>query len=247
MNPAVVGDHIRRHREDTRVPGVREDIDADSGERAIRRDQAVVHAMDPTDEPTDPGQLKLRHRRTSEHAGPCARGDEGARRRCRQPYVGVQVDPGKRARDRIAERDRVGLAGRVGFNDPHTGRLRELGSAVVACVGDDDDIELVRRGSRQKGAEICRDDGFLVVRRHDDTDCRSRRTGRPRRAAHADLHAAPPKRATVDAPPDTVSAGTATERSDPRSLSSMNPPTVRPRPRIHDWVLGVTAEREGAA
>ncbi len=246
MNPAVVGDHIRRHREHSRVPGVGQDVDTDSGERAIRRDQSVVHAMDPADEPSDPGQIKLRHRRTSEHAGPYARRDEGAHRRCRQPYVGIQVDPRKRARDGIAERNRVRLAGRLGFHDPHAGRRRDLGSAVVAGIGDDDDVELVRRRSRQESAEICRDDGFLVVRRHDDTDCRSRRTGRPR-AAHADLHAAPPVRATVDASPDTVSAGTATARSDPRSLSSMNSPTVRARLRGHDPVLGVTAMREGAA
>ncbi len=247
MNPAVVGDHVRRHREHPRVAGVGQDVHADSGERSIRRDQVVMHAMDPADESTDAGQLKLRHRRTSDHAGPCASGDERAHGRCRQPYVGVQVDPWKRARDCIAERDRVRLAGSLGFDDAHANRLRDVCSAVVAGIGDDDDVELVRRGFREKGAKIRRDDGFLVVCRNDDTDGRSRRTRGPRRAAHAVLHAAPPVRATVGAPPDTVSAGTATERSDPRSLSSMNPPTDQARPRVHDWVLGVTTERRGEA
>jgi hypothetical protein len=247
MNPAVIGDHIRRHREDARVPDVGQDVDADSGQRAIRRDQLVVDTVDPTDEPTDSSQLKLRHRRTGEHAGPRARGDERTRRRCRQAHVGVEVDPRKRMGRCITEHDRVRLAGRFGLDDPHAGRSRDLSRAVVASVGDDDDVEFARLGARQEGAEIHPDDGFLVVRRHDDTHCRPRGTSRLRRTAHADLHAAQPRRTTVDAPTDTVSAGTATERSDPRSLSSMNPPIVRARPRVHDCVLGVTAEREGAA
>jgi hypothetical protein len=247
MNPTVVGDDVRRHREGACVPRVGEDIDSDARERAMRRDEPVVHAMHPSNDLTDAAQFESRYWGTGEHARPRAGGDKRTHRDRRKPYVGVQVDPRKRTGHGIAERDRVGLSGRLGFDDPHAGRSRDLRRAVVACIGDHDDVELVRLSRLQKGPEICPNDGFLVVRRNDDTDRRSRRMGRPRRAAHADLHAAPLMRATVGAPPDTVSAGTATERSDLRSLSSMNSPTIRPRPRIHDRLFAVTGEREGAA
>jgi hypothetical protein len=246
MNPAVVGNDVRRHREDACVSRFVEHIHTDPGQCAIRCDQPIVHAMYARDKPTHAGQLEVRHRSTGEDARTRAGGDERAHRRRGQLYIGVKVDPRKRTDDGVPQHDRVCFTGCLGFDDPYARSPSNLGRTVMARVGDDDDVELVRLGAHQKGAEISPDDAFLVVSRHDDTDRRSRRIGRHRRAAHAVFHATPLIRVIVTAPLDTISAGASAERSDLRNLSSMHPTTVRPRPHIHDRFIGVTVQHEGA-
>ena len=183
MNPTIVGDHIR-HREGPGVPLLREHVGANAGQRPLWRDQLLVHVVHPPGEAADPIQIQQRNRGAGQHAGPGAGRNEGTHRLRAQFHVGVQVDAGKGTAGLVAEPERVRLTWHRRLNNPHTGLPGHLSRAVGAGVGNHDDVELAGSRRGEEPAQIVRDDGFLVVCRHNDADHRSLCDVSIRRLAH---------------------------------------------------------------
>jgi hypothetical protein len=167
MDQAIVGDHVR-HREDPGVPRLGEHVDAHAGQRAMGRDQVLVHAVHAPDQPTDTIQIQARHRGTGEHTGRGAGGDQGPHRRGVEFHIGVEVDPGKAAAFRVAEAKRVRLARHWRLDDADPARARDRGRTIGAGVGDHDHVELARSRAGEQYAQVGGDHRLLVVRRHHD-------------------------------------------------------------------------------
>jgi hypothetical protein len=212
MRPPVVGQHARRHREDPCVPVLVEDVNADAGQRSVRRDESVVHAVHALDDRTGTGQVEARDRRACEHAGLRHRADQRPHRICGQRDVGVQVYARKRLARLVSEGDRVRLARHRRVNYAYRKGSGHVAGPVDARVGHHDDVEFVGRSGRQKVSQVCRNDGFLVMRRNDDTDDRSRAIAHARGFRHANLR---PDSANIRivVPFDRISSGIVTKRS----------------------------------
>ena len=220
MRPPVVGQHARRHREDAYVPVLVEDVNPDAGQRSVRRDESVVHTMHALDDRTGTGQIKAGYGCASEYAGLRHRADQRPHRIRGQHDVGVQVYARKRVARLISEGDRVRLAGHRRVNHAHRKGSGHVAGPVDARVGHHDDVEFVRRSGRQKVSQVCRNDGFLVVRRNDDTDDRSRAIAHARGFRHANLRPDSPNTRIV-VPFDRISSGIVTKRSKEGTSSFM--------------------------
>jgi len=170
MYPTIVGDEPVGHREHPGVSAFGEHVGTDAGQRPVRGDQPVVHAVHPARDRADAGQVQLRDRGTGQHPRLRARGDQRAHRHGVQLDVGVQVDTGEGAARLVAEPDRVRLARHRRLEDPHGHLPGRLGRAVGTRVGDHDDVELAPGGAGPQPAQVSSDDRFLVVRRDDDAD-----------------------------------------------------------------------------
>jgi hypothetical protein len=171
MDPAIVGDHVR-HREDPGVPGLGQHVDTRAGQSAVRRDQALVHAVHATHDRAGAIEVLRWYRRAREDTGPLARRGQRAHRARVERHVGVEVHPRERAAVGVAEPERWYLPRRRRLEDPYPGLPGDLGRAVGARVRDHDDVELTGRGTGEELPQVRRDDGFLVVRRYDDADRR---------------------------------------------------------------------------
>jgi hypothetical protein len=169
MDETVVGDHVR-HREDPCVPRLGEHVRAHAGQRAVRRDQPVVHPVHPAGQPADTGQVQRRYRGTGQYAGRGARGGQRPYRRGVHPHVGVQVYPGKGPAGLVAQAQRVRLARHGGLDHPYAGLPGERGGAVGARVGDHDDVELAGRRTGEQVPQVAGDDRLFVVRGHHNAD-----------------------------------------------------------------------------
>ena len=172
MHQTVIGNDVR-HREHPRVALLGEHVDTDPGQRPVRRDELVVHPVHPAHHRSHTGEIQPRHRRSGEHPGGGAGGHERPDGIGVELHVGVEVQPGKRAAGRVAQAQRVRLAGSRGFDDPHPGhRSGGVGRGVDTRVGHHDDIELTGRAASEQSAQVGRDDRGLVVCRYHDADCR---------------------------------------------------------------------------
>jgi hypothetical protein len=183
MDPTIVGDHVR-HRKHPGVSLLGEHVDAHPGQRPGRRDEVLVHPMHAPRDAADAVQVQARNRGARQDAGPGAGRDQRAHRLRGQFDVGVEVHPGKRAARLVAEPERMHLAGNGCLHDTHADLPGGLRGAVGARVGDDDDVELAGGRAGEHPAQVVRDDGFLVVCRHDDADDRPLRDIRTRRLGH---------------------------------------------------------------
>jgi hypothetical protein len=178
MNPTVVGDDIG-DREDSRVAFLGQDVDADPGQSTPRSDEPVVYAIHPAQHRADAGQVQFGYGSAGQYAGLRAGCDEVTDRSGGQLHIGVEVDPREGPAVLIAEAQGVRLAADGRFHDAYAGGPSGVGGLVMAAVGDDDDVEFTRSGSVEQPSQARRDDGFLVVRRHDDAH-RGRGPGRVR-------------------------------------------------------------------
>jgi hypothetical protein len=192
MDPTVVGDHVR-HREDARVPGFGEDVDARAGERPGRRDEVLVHAIHPPHHPADSIEVEARRRRARQDARPGGGRDQRTHRLRGQLHVGIEVDPRKRAADRVPEAQRGYLAGHRRLHDAYAGVPRDVRRPVRASVGHHDHVELAGRRAGEQPSKVALENGLLIVRRHDDADDRHPRAGRTPAIAH---RTAPSRRTT---------------------------------------------------
>ena len=170
MDQTIVGDDIG-HREDPAVPLLGQRVTAGAGQHPVRAHQRVVHPVHSPGDRSHPGQVQLRHRRAGQHSRLGAGTDQGTQRLGVQPHIRVQVDPGVRPADAVAQTQRVRLAGHVRLEHPHAVHsARRLRRTVGAGVGHHHDIQLARRAAVQQPLQVGGDDRFLVVCRHDDAD-----------------------------------------------------------------------------
>jgi hypothetical protein len=170
MHESVVRDDIR-HREDPAVTRLGEHIDAGPGQSPARPDQRLVDPVHPPDHPAGAGQVELGHRGARQDPGPRAGRHQLAHRGGVQPYVGVEVDPGKGDAGGVAQPERVWLAALRSLDHPHAGDPGgRRGGAVGAVVGDHDDVELARGTAVEEPSQIAGDDGLFVAGRHHDAD-----------------------------------------------------------------------------
>ena len=171
MYQTIVRDDIR-HRKDPGMPLLREHVATGAGQRPVRRDQLLVHAVHALHEPADRAQVQLRRGGAGQHAGCGARVGQRPHRRRVQLHVGVQIDAREGTALRVAQPQRVRLARHGGLDDPHTvdppGGVR---GTVGACVGDHHDVELAGCRAVEQPPHVARDDRRFVVRRYDDADC----------------------------------------------------------------------------
>jgi hypothetical protein len=187
MHPAIVGYDIGRHRENSCVPLCGQHIYPSAGQDAVRCDQAVMDSVDTSDDAAHTREVKAGHRCTSEHPGPGACQYQRSNGFRRQLHVGVQVNTREGAAEFVPDADRVGLARYGRLHNADVKRPRDLGRSVDARIWHHDYVKLTRGCRGQEVPKIRRDDGFLVVRRHDDTDNRSRGAVRLRIVDHVDL------------------------------------------------------------
>jgi hypothetical protein len=177
-----------------------EHVDAHPGQSPGRCDEPVVHVVHATGQPSDAGQIQLRHGGTGQHVGRIARGHERPHRPGIQFDVGVEVDAGKGSAGIVAQAQRVRLARHRCLDHPGARLLGQRGGAVGARVGHHDDVELAGHGTGEQPAQVAGDDGPLVVGRNHDADRRYHggRRGidrRPRLRTHANR---------LPSPPDTI-------------------------------------------
>lgn len=222
MNPAVVGYHIRGHREHPIVPALGQHVDTDAGECAVLGDKGVVDAMYASDETPDAGEVQPRDGRARKHAGAVARRRESTEGFGRDLNVGIEVDPWKRTADVVADRDCSSLARHWGLDHPYiepTGNRRRF---IGARVRNHDHIELARLRGGEQPRQIRGDHRRLVVRW--DDDARNRPTViavRDWTTVHSDLRILRRHDAT-DTPLDRISAPVTADRSNRASpLSNM--------------------------
>lgn len=102
--------------------------------------------------------------------GPAERREDRGERAGAEDDVAIEEEPREAAVDlTLGEVDRVGLARCLGFDDGDrvSERAGDLGGAVGAGVGHDDDAEAVD-AIGQHGPDALADQGFLVVGWDDD-------------------------------------------------------------------------------
>jgi hypothetical protein len=168
MDPAVVGNHIRGHREHPIMPGLGQHVDTDAGERAARGDKGVVDAMYASDETPDAGEVQPRDGRAGEHAGTVARRYERADGFGRDLDVGIEVHPRKRTAHVVADRDRSRLPRHRCLDHACVEPTRDRGRFIGARVRNHNHVELARLGGGQQPGQIRGHHRRLVVRRDDD-------------------------------------------------------------------------------
>jgi hypothetical protein len=220
MGPAVVGNHIRGHREHPIVPCLGQHVDTDAGECAVRGDKGVVDAMYASDQVPHAGEVQPRDGRAGEYARAAARRHKGTDGFSRDLDVGIEVDPRKRTADVVAGRDRSRLPGH-----------RCLEHAYVECAGDrcrfigarvrnHDHIEFARLCGGEQPRQIRGDHRRLVMRGDNDAgDWPPVIAVRERTTVHSDLRILRHRNAT-DAPQDRISAPVTADRSNRVGLLS---------------------------
>ena len=167
MDPAIIGDHIG-HGKDPGMAGFRQQIGPHSCQGPRRRHHLVMYAVDPSRDGSNPLQHQHGYGSTGQHPRPRARPHQRQHRLAADLDIRVEVEPGKRPTHRVAHVHRVNLSRYRGLDDPHTRLPRDLGGAISAGIGHDNDVEGTGIGVRQQGPQGPPQHGFLVVGWNDD-------------------------------------------------------------------------------
>ena len=170
MDQTIVRDDVG-HREDPVVRFLGQHVAAGAGERAVRADEGVVHAVHAPRHRSDAVEVEPGGRGAGQHSRLGAGSGERSQGGGVEAHVGVEVGPRERAAGRVAHPQRVRLARCRGLQDSYAGHAASrLGGVVAARVGHHDDVDLAGLGAPQQGAQVGGDDRPLVVRRHDNAD-----------------------------------------------------------------------------